>query len=505
MFTVARYRGNPSSHLTLASATAASNTNIPVRRSLRRGIRLAGLMVLAGSSSIHADGLTNRPLLMPGTIHLDGNLRGRIESLDDQYRAAGHGTDQILATRTDFTFSIPFTRFQNSSNFVLELTDSRHFSSDDDTTLTTATVNTLEAVQARVSVRSDLLPWQISDHEINFGRQTLDIGSRRLMARNRYRNTFNTFDGLHLVSNLRYSKARVEGLVFYPVSRYPDTRVDLENNQHEADKSSLHVQLLGLSADGYVLKGRIRGSAQWFKLREADTSRLETRNRNITTLAGRLYLTSQPGQVDFDLELARQSGTSRLTADEADRTDLDHDAWFYHLELGYQFRTRWQWQLKLQYDHASGDLKPDDERNNRFDTLYGARRFDFGPTGIFGSFARSNIASPAVRAVFKPSPSSEIMLAWRWYQLASDRDAWVGSGYRDASGESGDFVGQQPEFRWRWKATRSVDVETGAAWLKLGTYASKAASKAELAGGTPRAEPVPESALYSYLQATWKF
>ena len=473
------------------------------------GCRMAGALcagallvsVLLISMQTQAETSTNWPLFTPGKLYLDGHVRTRLESLDDQYRADGEGTDQVLATRTDFRFTIPFTRFQNSSNFVLELADSRQFLADDNTHLTTSTVNTFEAVQARFSVRSDLLPWQSHDHEINVGRQTIDMGSRRLIARNRYRNTYNTFDGVHWVSNWYYSKARLEALALYPVSRYPEERVDLDNNQHEADKSSLHVQLLGLSVDAYVITGRIRGTAQWFKLREADTSRLETRNRNLHTLAGRLYLPSKSGQWDFDLELIRQIGESRQTADASDRIDLDHDAWFYHAELGYQAPSSWQWQFKVQYDYSSGDANPNDERNNRFDTLYGARRFDFGPTGIFGSVARANIASPGLRMMFKPTRSSQLMLAWRWYRLASNRDAWVGSGYHDASGKSGDFIGQQPEFRWRWKANNTVLFESGAAWLNLGRYASKA----NRSSGNLRLEPVPESTTYSYLQVTLHF
>ncbi|MFL0805889.1 MAG: alginate export family protein [Oceanobacter sp.] len=474
----------------------------PVKRlSVSWPAMVAGAILGSCSFLTAADGLTNWPLLMPGSVYFDGHLRGRIESLDDQYRATGAGTDQVLAVRTDLKFTIPMTRFRKGSDVVLEVMDSRQFSANDDTTLTTSTVNTLELVQARVSLHSDLLPWQGGDHRLNIGRQTLDLGSRRLVARNRYRNTLNTFDGLHAISKLRYSDARIEGLVFYPVTRYPVEREDLDNNQHEADKSSLQVQLLGLSADGYVLAGRIRGALQWLKLRESDTHRLGSRNRNLHTLAGRLYVPPKAGRWSFDLELMHQTGRSRASTDETDHTDLDHKARFYHLELGYRFRSQRQWQILAQYDYASGDSKPDDEENNRFDTLYGARRFDFGPTGIFGSMARANIVSPALRISLKPTPSTDLMLVWRWYRLASEKDAWVGSGYQDVSGKSGDDVGNQPEFRWRWSVSEAFQIETGAAWLNLGSYARKASE----AAGNVRAEPVPEQAVYSYLQANWLF
>ena len=49
--------------------------------------------------------------------------------------------------------------------------------------------------------------------------------------------------------------------------------------------------------------------------------------------------------------------------------------------------------------------------NNRFDTLYGARRFDFGPTSIYGPFIRSNLNSPALRLFFKPEKT--IRRSWQ--------------------------------------------------------------------------------------------
>ncbi len=465
---------------------------------------MPALVLVVGGMSSQVNGLTRWPLVSPGSLNLTGHIRARVESLDDQYRAEGEGSDQVMAFRTNLRLSIPLTHYRDGSDVVLEAMDSRQAQADDNTPLSTGTVNTLEAVQAKVSIRSDLLPWQLGKHGLDFGRQTMDVGSRRLIARNRYRNTLNTFDGLNLTTRLRHSDTALQAFLLYPVSRYPDLTEDLLNNQHEADKSSLQVQLFGVHADGYVLKGRVRGSVQWLSLREADTSRRESRNRQLNTYAGRLYLPSKSGLWDFDLEMIRQSGRSRASSDPTDTRDLKHDAWFHHLELGYQFRGYSRWRIVAQYDYASGDADPNDNKNNRFDTLYGARRFDFGPTGIFGSIARSNVVSPGLRMTFKPSQYTEVMFAWRWYELASAYDAWVGSGYQDTSGRSGRAIGQQAEFRFRWDLVDSVRFETGAAWLDLGDYANRVNSL-DSNTDTGNDITVPESAIYSYGQITWTF
>lgn len=61
----------------------------------------------------------------------------------------------------------------------------------------------------------------------------------------------------------------------------------------------------------------------------------------------------------------------------------------------------------------SGDGDPNDGRTERFDTLFGARRFEFGPTGIYGLLARSNVNSPGVKLDLRPKPGLALMLAYR--------------------------------------------------------------------------------------------
>src|SRR3546814_17349073 len=73
----------------------------------------------------------------------------------------------------------------------------------------------------------------------------------------------------------------------------------------------------------------------------------------------------------------------------ADAAKLDVSAYFVHAEVGYQFKAPWSPRVSVEYDLASGDKRG---RNyGRFDSLYGPRRSDFGPTGIYGPLGRNNI------------------------------------------------------------------------------------------------------------------
>ena len=126
-------------------------------------------------------------------------------------------------------------------------------------------------------------------------------------------------------------------------------------------------------------------------------------------------------------------------------------AHFHHVQAGYTLDTAYSPRLALVFDYASGDEDPDDDENNRFDTLYGARRFDYGPTGIYGALARSNLVSPGYTLSLNPREDIQLMVGHRFCWLASDKDAWTTSGLRDNTGDSGSYVGNQAEVRIRWE------------------------------------------------------
>ncbi|MDN5849734.1 MAG: alginate export family protein, partial [Nitrococcus sp.] len=133
----------------------------------------------------------------------------------------------------------------------------------------------------------------------------------------------------------------------------------------------------------------------------------------------------------------------------------------------------------LEYDYASGDEDPNDGENNRFDSLFGALRSDFGPTGIYLALTRSNISSPGARIQVEPSPNLDAFVGYRAVWLASDRDALPSAGVRDPSGGSGAFVGHQVEARVRATILpENLDLELGGAYLIDGRFLKDAPNAA---------------------------
>jgi hypothetical protein len=108
---------------------------------------------------------------------------------------------------------------------------------------------------------------------------------------------------------------------------------------------------------------------------------------------------------------------------------------------------------------------------NRFDTLFGARRFDFGPTGLYGAIGRFNTISGGARLEVKPNGKSDVMVMYRALWLDSKTDSFSSTGVRDASGRSGSFAGNQFEARYRRTLIPEVlRVDTGVAYLAKGHF-----------------------------------
>ena len=182
-----------------------------------------------------------------------------------------------------------------------------------------------------------------------------------------------------------------------------------------------------------------------------------------TTIGGRLFKTPALGTIDYEIESTWQFGTN---------TGRDHFAHFQHGELGYVFDSLWESRLSFHYDYASGDSDPDDGESGRFSTLFGARRFEHNPTGIYGPFFRANLHTPGLRIVLIPSRELEIMASHRAFWLAQGKDNWVGSGLRDPTGESGRSLGQNFETRIRWRPAAFLLVEMGLRSLLQGARTS---------------------------------
>ena len=404
----------------------------------------------------------NNHFNLPEWLSISGTHRQRYEYVFNQFRAGRGGDNRIWPIRT---LILGEARHENLA-LGAELQDSRAYNTNTETPINTTSVNPLELLQAYGKYA-----FSNSNVEgyVKAGRLTVDFGSRRLVARNRYRNTINSFTGFQGEAKTE-SGWFTKAIYALPIQRRPSERRKLEENHAEFDREDDEVQFWGLFVRTPELPGKFFVEMYCFGLHEEDANDRATRDRELYTPGFRIYKKPAAEEFDMQLEGAYQFGHSRLsTSGTAPR--LNHYAFYVHATLGYTFDCPWKPRILAQFDYASGDRNPGDSHNGRFDTLFGARRFEYGPTGIYGAFARANIISPGVRVQVKPTDKVSSFLAYRPFFLAEQRDAWTTSGLQDTTGDSGDFIGHQFDWRLRWRVRpKSVLFECGTAILLRGNF-----------------------------------
>jgi hypothetical protein len=428
-------------------------------------LRPLSLLICCASLTVNAADTPWRlgpSLGLPSNLSLTGQHRMRYETLDGQFRNGRAGGDQALMFRTSLLAEINFDRFK----IGVEGLDSRAALADAGTPLGNTDVNPLDLLQAYIELPVADLFVNGSNSTLRGGRMTIDLGSRRLVARNSFRNTINAFTGVDWQWT-GPGQDRFRAFYTLPVQRLVDGS-PLDNDP-EFDRQDTDVQLWGLYYAPARLPWGDPGEVYLLGLHEDDSTDLQTGNRDIETMGIRLYRQPAAGRFDYQLESIYQLGESRATAATSDVADLDHFAHFQHAEIGYTFASPWSPQLLLQYDYASGDDRGGDGDNNRFDTLFGARRFEYGPTSLWGAFGRANLSTPGMRLNLKPAEKLSAFVALRGFLLADSDDAWTTAGIRNPSGSGESFIGTQVEASLRWDIIpKSVQVELGGAYLSAG-------------------------------------
>lgn len=400
-------------------------------------------------------------------IDLSGNVRVRLDSIANQARANVRPDETLLNLRTTLTLEVG----DGPVKLGAELVDSRVYSPRRGSAVSTREVNALEPVQAFVAADAGEMLGDGTKTRLQAGRFLIDIGSRRLVANEDYRNTTNGFTGVRADLS---APGGWSAILFYvlPQIRLPDDVEGLRENRVELDRESFDTRLAGALFTRADALGAISAQAGLYRLDERDAPDRATRNRHLTTFSLRLFRPAAPGRWHFDSEVIAQTGTIRASAQPLAR-ELAVRAWFVHGSLGYSFDHPLKPKLTFEYDQASGDGPG--ARYGRFDTLYGMRRPDLGPAGLYYAMGRTNILSPGVRLELAPSKRLDGFLAVRDYWLSSRTDAFSSTEVRDPSGRAGRHAGVQFDTRIRWWAVPDViRLEANGVYFAKGAFYRRA-------------------------------
>ena len=466
---------------------------------------------------------------IPKWLSFGVEQRTRYESLADAFKGSQRGVqsqggDQQIALQTDFWLQAKFNKFR----VAVELMDARTSESDINTAKTAnntpfptnnSSVDTWDIAQGYASWADQNVFNNGLGAEIKFGRQTMDLSSRRLVARPIFRNTVNNFTGVR-TRVMAYDKWQFNAFATVPVLKYPNYNSVTPNpnllNNPKGDEEDFNTWFSGGIFEYNNLYKDLSAEIALYQLNEGDSSLNPTRNRNYWTPTIRIYQKPTKGKFDFQAEGMGQFGTVKYAATGSyANTTQTHEAWSSHLETGYSFDLPWSPRFYLEYDYASGSSNWKNHNasgtDGRFDPLYGASDFDFGPTGIYGAFQRSNINSPGYKLDFAPSKDLSFRFQQRLVWLASANDCWGGSTCTAATqpalaNGNGSFVGDQLGFTGRYNFNSSLNFDAGWYHLFKGEFAKSAHTTTSTGAYLAGVNPTPGADTnYFFIQSQLRF
>lgn len=411
---------------------------------------------------------------LPDWITLEGSELLRYAALANQFRPGLDRNDQLLNSRVLLRAGISLEYL----SVLGELQDARASLDDAQSAVSAIDVDAVEPIQLYAGLHLDDLIVEGASLDVKAGRQTMDLGGRRLIARNRFRATLQTYDGLTAQWLL---PKQLDVFAFYtlPVEILPGNaeRDALRSNRITLDRSHLSRRLFGLFLTRPLSSLRDTHLELYaFGLQEEDEpGEFETADRHIYTPGLRLYRAPGAADWDIDVEGTLQFGRRMATASAEDTTPLDVFAHFLHASLGYTWATFLAPRLSLELDYGSGDASPSDTRYGRFDSLYGPRRAELGPTTIYGIMGRENTLSIGPRQSLASARRWDGYLALRANFLPQATDTFSRSGVRDPTGQSGRYAGTQLELRSRtWLIHEVLRWELGGAIFFNGRFMNDA-------------------------------
>lgn len=399
---------------------------------------------------------------LPSWLDLGLEHRTRFEVYDHPWRPSQTSgrTDPQIQQRSRVRFGLNGGPFR----FLFEGQDARVHLDDSGDFVNGTTQNEMDILQLFISATAKNVLETGLRTDLHFGRLTMDFGRRRLIARNDFRNTTNAFDGVHW--QLAKDKVwRIRAFLVEPVFR-DDVQLD------EQSEKSVFWGIYGETSQIPWL----RLNTYYFGLNDQSNATVSSQ-RTFSTFGMRLYESPKKSRMDYEIESVWQTGK---------RGETDHFAHFQHIDLGYTFDLPWSPRFLIHYDYASGDRNANDSQDSAFDTLFGARRFEYMPTGNFGPFFRTNLSSPGWRLIVVPAKDWKFQVKHRVWYLATSHGLFSngnGATLRDASGGSGNYLGQDVELRAEWKMNDNIEFDAGYDhWFK-GSYFDRLPATAGLPPG----------------------
>lgn len=411
--------------------------------------------------------------------------RARFEHRDNDFRRNAQNIDEPLLLRS--RAYVGLKNVLDPFRFAIEVQDSRRNHGDYDRAYDTRDVNQADFLQAYLELyykesifgKDDL--GNNRPFWVRAGRHAWEAGDRRLIARNEWRNTTNTFQGVRANIGEKKNDWQLEFHAVQPVQRFTKRLDEVDHSQNfygVIGNWRRWSQFVTIEPSYFLLKqdgDRVEYDSNGLP------AALNTQiNREIHTGGLRVYGVIPGTQFDYDASYIKQWGhqdqknaAGRVTA------ELDHDAYAYNAEIGYSFKHPWKPRFSAFYGVASGDKNPTDGKNQRFERLFGFAR----PWSNDDYIQMENIRSPKIRLEFEPKLSwlenVKVDTGFSWYRLDSATDRWnAGANLRDTTGNSGRDLGKEFDLRVRFPLNQYASLNLGYAYFWGGDFVKDTSRRA---------------------------
>jgi len=339
------------------------------------------------------------------------------------------------------------------------------------------------------------------------GRLAWEDLDRRLIARNEWRNTTNTFQGIRANIGEKKNDWQLEAFAVQPVQRFANQLDQVDHAQKFyglvgdwrgwSEYVTIQPYYFYLKQNGSRVEYDGNGTA--YSDRSVYTAIQQTRasvDREINTGGVRVYGVIPGTQWDYDASYSKQWGeVQRYIGSLATGRyiNVDHDAYAYTAEVGYTFnKLSWKPRFSGSYGVASGDkvsgtTATDTSDNQGFDRLFGFAR----PWSNNDYIQMNNIRAAKVRAEFDPKvpflENVKVDTGFSWYRLDSATDRWAaGNNLQDVTGNAGRDLGKEFDLRVRFPLSQYASLNLGYAHFWAGDFVKETSRK--VAGQADRSD-----------------
>lgn len=370
------------------------------------------------------------------------NYRMRFERRDNDFRRSTTQLDNVFLSKTQAYFGIK--NILDPLRFAIELQDSRrhnsHFEKE------TRDVNKLDIFQGYAELyfkEPKLIDRPVS---LRVGRMAYEVLDRKLFARDDWGNTGTNSQGFRVIIGEKENDWQLDSFALQPMVK------KMENPDSPNQDQWLYAGILNWRRWSDII------TIQPFYFRLDENRSLETAPTKLHSPGLRFYGTVGNTGFDYDFIGAYQFGT---------KNGQDNKAYGYATEIGYSFLSNWKPRLSGIYGYASGDKNPNDSKNQRFDRLFGFNR----PWSNSNHIEWENLETLKSRIEFQPGKNLRMEGSYNFYWLASKTDSWKRANLRDETGNSGNEIGQDFDFRTYYKINKNVRTVLGYAHFIPGNFA----------------------------------